>query len=254
MSVALDTIVGFMNELLEPDAFSDYCPNGLQVEGRGEVQRVVTSVSASLALFEAAAERGADLILVHHGLFWKNEWPLRVTGPMRQRMGVLIENGISLVGYHLPLDAHPEVGNNAVAARMMGLQDVQPFGDYNGRSIGVRGRVPQASSAEEVKGLLERTYGREALAFPGQCGRIETLGLISGGAAGEYYQAAAQGLDAYVTGEPAEWALHTARERHTHFFACGHYATERIGVQALGARLVQEFGVEHEFVELTNPV
>ena len=254
MSVPLRTIIDFMDGLLESGAFTDYCPNGLQVEGRADVERVVTGVSASLALFEAAAELGADLVLVHHGLFWKNDWPLRVTGVMRRRLGALIEHGLSLAGYHLPLDAHPEVGNNAVAARRLGLLDVRAFGDYGGRTIGVSGRLPKGATPEELQVLLGETFEREPLLLRGQGERIETIGLISGGAAGEYHQAVAAGLDAYVTGEPTEWVMHTAREEGTHFYACGHYATERLGVQALGARLAKEFGVEHQFVELSNPV
>ena len=254
MSVPLQSLVAFTNDLLDAPAFADYCPNGLQVEGRAEVRRIVSGVSSSLALFEAAAERDADLVLVHHGLFWKSDWPLRVVGSLRRRLGVLIENGISLLAYHLPLDAHPEVGNNAVAAARLGLLDVEPFGEYNGRAIGRMGRLPEPMSPTDFSAKLAEVYGREPLLLPGGRERIGRVGMISGGAASEYHQAVAQGLDAYITGEPAEWALHTAREEGTHFYACGHYATERLGVQALATRLVREFGIETRFVELQNPV
>ncbi len=254
MPVPLTTLVQYMNGLLDAEAFDDYCPNGLQVEGRAQVQRIVTGVSASLALFEAAAERDADLVLVHHGLFWKSDSHFRVRGSMRRRLGVLIERDISLVGYHLPLDAHAELGNNAVAAAELDLAEVEPFGDYRGRPIGCRGRLPAPLSPTELGRKLGEVFDREPLLLAGDRERIETVGIISGGAASEYTQAVSAGLDAFITGEPAEWAMHTAREEGTHFFSCGHYATERLGIQALGQRLVEHFGVESEFVELTNPV
>lgn len=254
MSAPLQTVVDYMNELLDAASFADYCPNGLQVEGGQEVRRVVLGVSACLALFEEAAARKADLVLVHHGIIWKNEWPLRVVGSMRKRMGALIDNDISLVGYHLPLDAHPEVGNNAVAAKLMQLVDVEPFGDYNGRPIGRQGRLAEPMAPEDFAQFLAGVYQREPLHLVGSRPRIERVGMISGGAASEYDQAVAAGLDAYITGEPAEWAMHRAREEGTHFYACGHHATERLGVQALGARIAEEFNLEAEFVDLDNPV
>jgi dinuclear metal center YbgI/SA1388 family protein len=193
-------------------------------------------------------------VLVHHGLIWKSDWPLRVVGSMRRRLGALVENGISLVGYHLPLDAHPEVGNNAVAAARLGLREVAPFGEYNGRTIGCQGRLPEPLAADELALALREVYGSEPLCLAGTREPIERIGMISGGAASEYGQAVSAGLDAYVTGEPAEWAMHRAREEGPHFFACGHHATERLGVQALGQRLVEVFGIECEFVDLPNPV
>jgi dinuclear metal center YbgI/SA1388 family protein len=235
--------------------------DGLQVEGREEVRKVVTGVSAYAELFARARAAGADAVLVHHGLFWKN-LPLPLTGIRYRRVAELIHSGMSLLAYHLPLDRHPELGNNAVAARAFGLVDVEPFGSYQGQPIGCKGRFAEPVPAARLAELCLSVFGQQPLAAflagGGAAGGgerpVSTLGLISGGAQGEFYQAIDEGLDAYITGEVSEWVMNVARETGTHFLAAGHYATERLGVQALGGHLAQRFGLAVEFIDVPNPV
>jgi dinuclear metal center YbgI/SA1388 family protein len=250
----LQALQAWLDALLEPSGFSDYCPNGLQVEGQPEVTTVVTGVSASQALFEAAIEQGAQAIIVHHGLFWKNQWPLRVRGAMRQRLKLLLENDVSLFAYHLPLDAHPEVGNNAQLAQRIGLEQTQGFGPMSGRMIGISGTLNPPLSADALADRLGDVLGARPALFGGDRGPVQTLGIISGGAGYQLTDAIDAGLDAYLTGEPTESALHLAQEEGVAFYAGGHYRTERFGVQAVGARLQREHGLDVHFVELPNPV
>jgi dinuclear metal center YbgI/SA1388 family protein len=250
----LDDLTGWFDELLEPGRFSDYCHNGLQIEGCADVQRMVTGVSVSQALIDAAIECDAQAIFVHHGLFWKNQWPLRVRGSMRRRLRALLSHDLSLFAYHLPLDAHPVVGNNAMLAMHLGLVDVRPFGNYNRSCIGAAGALPEPQSVAELTRSIGAMLGRDPLVLSGDRGPIRTIGIISGGAGHDFQQAIDQGLDAYLTGEPSEPALMLAREEGATFFAGGHYLTERFGVQAVGERLAVEHGVDVRFVELPNPV
>jgi dinuclear metal center YbgI/SA1388 family protein len=251
---ALSEIVLELDRLLEPDAFSDYCPNGLQVEGRGEVQRIATGVSASSELFERALEANADLVLTHHGLFWTGD-DVRVLGRHRERLRLLLAADVSLVAYHLPLDAHPTFGNNALIAKGIGGTLEAPFAAVAGRDIGWRARFDDDGvTASELTERLRALTGREPLAFAFGPERIRTIGIVSGGGARNVTDAIAAGLDAFITGEPAEWARAVARESAIHFIAAGHHATETFGVRALGDYLAELFGGEHTYIDIDNPV
>ncbi len=247
-----DELIAYCDSLLNVSAFADYAPNGLQVEGRGAVCRIVSGVTASQALIEAAIEQGADTVLVHHGYFWKNE-DARVIGMKRKRLAALLRHDINLIAYHLPLDGHPELGNNAQWAKALGLADVRGFLGKPGAEIGVRGVLPKAVSGGELKRMLELILGRPVLHVPGNERPVRSLGLCSGGAQGYIGEAAEAGLDAYLTGEVSEHTVHVAREMGIHFHACGHHATERFGVRALGEHLAERFGIEHRFIDIDNP-
>jgi dinuclear metal center YbgI/SA1388 family protein len=251
---SLTEIIAALDALLEPGGFADHCPNGLQVQGRGEVRTVVTGVSASLALFERAVELRADLVLTHHGLFWDGDDP-RVVGRLRGRLAVLLANDVSLAAYHLPLDAHPRLGNNALIAERLGCVEVEPFGLHRGRAIGARGRFPgDGIPPAELVHLVAELTGRAPLAFTAGPDLVRTIGIVSGAASGQLDEAIAAGLDAFLTGEPAERVMTQAQESQVHFLAAGHYATETFGVRALGGHLVDRFAVEHVFVDLPNPI
>jgi dinuclear metal center YbgI/SA1388 family protein len=246
-------ILSMLDTLLRPGDYDDLGPNGLQVPGVAEVTRVVTGVSARRELHERAVELGAELVLVHHGLFWKFH-PTGLTPLLAERLRPLFKHDINLVGYHLPLDAHPEVGNNALLAKALGCEDRQPFGDYKGRAIGCRGRFPEPLSAQDLGARVRAATGREPLLLGNLDQDIRTIGIVSGSAADTLHEAAALGLDAFLTGEPREHITADAEELAMTFVAAGHYATETFGVRALGELLSDRFGVEHVFVELSNPV
>lgn len=247
------TLVTHCDQLLDAKNGRDFCPNGLQVEGRREIRRIATGVSACVELFERARESEADLVLVHHGLFWDGA-PRELTGHQFRRVAALIEAGMHLVAYHLPLDRHPELGNNVLAARKLGLYSIEPFGIYQGLPIGFQGRYPEPIAASELVGRARDVFGQEPLAFLSGPDPVATVGIVSGGAQGEIYQAIGGGLDAYLTGEVSEWVMNVARENRIHYLACGHYATERLGIRALGDHLAERFGLEHEFIDVPNPV
>ena len=247
-------LVDYCDELLAARAGKDYGPNGLQVEGRRAVRKIVTGVSASVELFARARDAGADAVLVHHGVLWEFLGTQPIVGFHYRRIATLVESGLHLVAYHLPLDRHPELGNNALAARQLGLYSLEPFADYHGAPVGFRGRYPEPIAAAELVARCRRLFGQEPIAFLHGHDPLSTVGIVSGGAQGELYQAIDAGLDAYVTGEVSEWVMNVAREAGIHFLACGHYATERLGIRALGDHLAQRFGLEHEFVDLPNPV
>jgi dinuclear metal center YbgI/SA1388 family protein len=250
----LTELLRFLDELLDVSSFDDYGPNGLQVPGREKVSKVVTGVSAQLELFERAASAGADLVLVHHGLFW-NADPRALTPVAARRLLALLSREMSLAAYHLPLDAHPEVGNNALLAAGLGCAGTEPFGVMRGRPIGVCGRFPaDGLSPSELARRVHELTGREPLAFNSGPPRIRSIGIVSGGGGHELGQAIADGLDAFLTGEPEEPAMGQAREGGIHFLAAGHYATETFGVRRLGELLAERFGIEHEFIDLPNPV
>jgi len=245
-------VLDYLDGLLDSPAFKDYGPNGLQVEGRSEISKLVTGVSACQELFDRALESGADAILVHHGIFWKWQSPI-LTGVNYRRVKTLIEGGLNLIAYHLPLDAHGEYGNNAVAARDFGLVEIESFAVHEGRSIGFKGRFPEAISADELVRRTEALYAREPLVYASGPDPVESLGIVSGGAQKELYQAIDEGLDAYLTGEVSEWVMNVAREAGIHYLAAGHYATERLGVRELGRHLAERFGLEVEFIDVPNP-
>ena len=248
-----DALITYLDDLLDAQRGEDYCPNGLQVEGKEEIHKIVTGVSACHDLFVEARRRGADAVLVHHGIFWKG-MPSTLTGMRFQRVAELIRGELNLLAYHLPLDRHEALGNNGLAARALGLTDLQPFGEYKGLPVGFRGRFPVPVPAEELVRRCHTFYDQSPLAFLHGPQQVATLGIISGGAQRELYAAADLGLDAFLTGEASEWVMNVSRESGIHFLACGHYATERCGIRALGEHLAERFDLQVEFVDLPNPV
>ena len=243
-----DEILAHADELLDLASFPDYGPMGLQVVGSEEVTKIACGVSASRDLFERAAASKAQLALVHHGLFWDRE-PRVVDARMRGRLKVLFDADVTLAAYHLALDAHPEIGNNALLARDLG---VQVEGKFAG--IGVGGRLAESLAVETFVGEVRSRLGADPLVFGAGPPTVERVAIVSGGAAGYLTDAAAEGYDLYLTGEPAEPTMMTARELGIHFVAAGHYATETLGVQALAALLAERFGLGWEFIDLPNPV
>ncbi|SEQ99490.1 dinuclear metal center protein, YbgI/SA1388 family [Azotobacter beijerinckii] len=252
MPVALSVLVEAADRYLAAAGMPDYCPNGLQVEGRAQVGRIVTGVTASQALLDAAVEFQADLVLVHHGYFWKSENPC-VVGMKQRRLKTLLVNDISLVAYHLPLDVHPEVGNNVQLSRRLGLAVEGPLEPENPRSVGLVGSLAQALAPREFAALVAQVLGREPLLIEADR-PIRRIAWCTGAAQGYIEQAIAAGVDAYMTGEVSESTVHSARENGISFLAAGHHATERYGVQALGEWLAQRFCLEHCFVDCDNPV
>lgn len=246
----LNKLVSYTNTLLDVDSFSDYAPNGLQVEGKNRIQRIVTGVTASLDLIEAAIKHHADAVLVHHGYFWKNEAP-EITGMKYQRIKALMDYDISLLAYHLPLDAHPELGNNAQLANRLGMTIE---GKMNAQGIGNVGSLSEASSVQSLSDKIEQELDRKPLVISGGDHPIKKIALCTGGAQSYIDDAIASGADAFITGEISESTVHIARESGIHYFAAGHHATERYGVQALGDHLKEVFDLEHYFVDCNNPV
>lgn len=245
-----EELVNYLEGLLQPAKFRDYCPNGLQVEGRAEVTRVVAGVTASQALLDVAVARRADAVLVHHGYFWKGE-DGRVTGIRRQRLKTLLDHDINLFAYHLPLDAHPELGNNAQLASRLGWQADGRFGEQD---IAWLGRVGQPTTAGELAAQIALGLARTPLLIGDPQRSISRLGWCTGGAQGYFEQAVALGVDAFISGEISEQTVHLARESGVAYLACGHHATERYGVAALAARLNSQCGLACEFVDVDNPV
>lgn len=252
-----DALVNYLADLLDVAAFDDYGPNGLQVEGRAGVQRIIGGVTACQALVDAAVEHKADALLVHHGYFWRGEDPC-VVGMKQRRIKALLDADINLLAYHLPLDAHAELGNNAQLAQLLGLEVEGRFGGGSsgdvGRDIGQYGRLPRPQTAESFSALLADKLGRAPLHIAGQSAKISTIAWCTGAAQNYIEQAAALGVDAFLTGEVSEQTVHSARELGIHFFSAGHHATERGGVQALGVHLADQFGLEFSFVDIDNPV
>jgi len=245
-------LIRYLDEYLHCADFSDLGPNGLQVEGRDSVNKIVTAVSASVELFEKAVSIQADTVLVHHGIIWNFERPV-YKGGYKRRVKLLLENNINLLAYHLPLDAHLEVGNNAVMAGLLGLQNIQPFGEYKGQYVGVQGESAN-QPAEEIFALIKEKINSNPLIYPYGPKTVSRIGLISGGAQKEVKQAIDQGLDLFVSGEVSEFVMHLVKEEGIHYVAAGHYATERFGVQALGEHLRKKFGLDVEYVDIPNPV
>lgn len=242
------TLHAALDALLQPDRFKDYCPNGLQVEGRLEVRKIASGVTASLALIEAAIAAGADTLFVHHGLFWRG-YDGRVTGWMRQRLAPLLAHNINLFAYHLPLDAHPELGNNAQLGKLLGLQEVGRFGEQQLGWVGEQ----SFASAQALASRAEALLGRPVVLVPGKPGPVQRIGWCSGGAQGYFEDAIAAGVDAFITGEISEPQAHLARECGVAYLACGHHATERYGAPALAAHVAAQLGLEHTFIDIDNP-
>ena len=243
-----DEIIRFANELLEVDRFPEYGTPGLQVVGADEVTKIACGVSSSKELFERAAAAGAQLVIVHHGMFWRNE-PVWVDRRQRGRLETLFAADLSLVAYHLALDAHPELGNNALLAAALGVEVEGPFAE-----VGQGGRLREPVGIEELTARVRETVSREPLVFAHGPDRIERVAICSGAAGRYLIDAAHGGYDLLLTGEPEEPSLQTARELGIHFVAGGHDATERLGVQALSRRLAEQFGLEWEFLSVENPV
>lgn len=241
-----------INQTLNITAFHDYAPNGLQVQGRDEVKKIITGVTACQALLEKAIEKNADAILVHHGYFWKGE-DQRLIGMKGRRIKALMMNDINLYAYHLPLDSHPELGNNIQLAKRLGLQNIQPF-ENNPTCLLVRGEFSPALSPQALQArLAERLQRNPLVSFDNAPTVIKTVGICTGGGQDFITDAIAQGCDAFVTGEVSERTIHNAREDGINFYAAGHHATERYGIKALGKWLAQHYGFDVEFVDIDNP-
>lgn len=250
--VATAELAAWLDAYLDTAAVEDYGPNGLQVEGPEMVRRLVTGVSACHELFARARQLAADAVLVHHGLFWRGS-PYPLVGVQYRRIAELVHGGIALLAYHLPLDRHAEVGNNALAARALGLTELRPFARHGGVEIGWQGTLPAPLLPHELAARCRELYGQEPLVLGGKR-PLRKVGIVSGGAQRELLQAIEAGLDAFVTGEASEWVTNVARESGVCYLAAGHYATERLGVRALGEQLAARFGLTVEFVDVPNPV
>nr|WP_269454621.1 Nif3-like dinuclear metal center hexameric protein [Neptuniibacter marinus] len=253
MSVKREDLMNYIDALLEPSQFKDYCPNGLQVEGKEVIGKLVSGVTASQSLIEAAIAEKADAILVHHGFFWKGEDSC-ITKIKKKRIKALLDHDISLIAYHLPLDAHPLLGNNAQLAERLGIEILSGLEPDNPRSIGNIGQFQRTFTAEQLAEHIGSILGREPLLICGGEHKIKTIGWCTGGAQGYIDKAVDLGVDAYISGEISEPTVHSARENGIHYFAAGHHATERYGVQALGEALALHFGIEHHYIEIDNPV
>ncbi len=242
-----DELVNWLDEYLDLPRYPDLSLNGLQVEGRPEVTRVGVAVDAAAAVFQKALEAGVDFLIVHHGLFWGK--PLAVTGPHKRRLELLFSGGINLYAAHLPLDAHPEVGNNAVLARELGLVDLEPFGEFKGVKIGFKGRFPVPESLAQIADKLGQLTGMQCLVHQGGQDPVERVGIVSGGAAWTVVEAAREGLELFITGEPKHEVFHETFERGMNTIYAGHYDTEVFGVKALAQKLQETFGLEWVFLD-----
>ncbi|WP_299794295.1 Nif3-like dinuclear metal center hexameric protein [uncultured Shewanella sp.] len=242
----------YLSEFLQISNYKDYAPNGLQVEGRTKINKIVTGVTACQALIDRAVELNADAILVHHGFFWKGE-PEVITGMKQRRIKALLANDINLFGYHLPLDGHPMLGNNAELGRRLDISDAEPV---EGVAQGLiwQGRLDAPMSAEAFSSRLNNVLNRDALHIGQSSGEIQSVAWCSGGAQDYIDIAADLGVDAFISGEVSERTFHSAMELGVHYFAAGHHATERYGIQALGGHLAREFNIEHQFIDINNPV
>ena len=246
----LNELRDYNASLLQTGLFKDYCPNGVQVEGRAHVRRIATGVTASQSVLDAALEWGADAILVHHGYFWRNE-DATITGIKKQRIARLLHNDVSLLAYHLPLDAHPELGNNAQLGKLLGLVEQGRFGEQNMVWLGT---LPQPLTLAQFTHKVAHGLQRPPQVIGDDIQNIQKVAWCSGGAQGYFEAAIAQGVDAYLTGEISEQNFHLAQESGVAFIAAGHHATERYGIQALGEHLSAHFGLEHHFFDQDNPV
>ncbi len=253
-------ILAELDSVLEPSRFEDYGPNGLQVPGTPQVDTVATGVSANLELFERAAAENAQLLIVHHGLFWGTS-PGPIDAALKRRLKILFDADIGLAAYHLPLDAHPELGNNALIGKALGAESLEPFALHHGEPIGFIATLPGGRAggnggipAEDLFTRVRELTARDPLVFDAGPARIRRLAIVSGGGADYIADAIAAGADALLTGEPVERVMSTAREAGIHFIAAGHYATETFGVKALGEHIAQRFGVRHVFLDVPNPI
>ncbi|KPC54052.1 Nif3-like dinuclear metal center hexameric protein [Amantichitinum ursilacus] len=250
MSVSRQELENYIGQYLRVSLFRDYCPNGIQVEGRASIQRIATAVTASLAAIEAAHAIGADALLVHHGYFWKGE-AAPITGTKKARIARLISTDINLFAYHLPLDAHPDVGNNATLGQILGARTVGQFGEQNLAWIG---EFDAPVTLRQLGARLHSMLEREPLLIGDLDKPLRRIGWCTGGAQSFFHEAATLDIDCFVTGEASEFVTHTARESGVAFVAAGHHATERGGVRALGAHLAEHFGLDVTHLDIPNPV
>lgn len=248
-----DQFIAALNQYLQPEMFDDYCPNGLQVEGRGAVEKVVAGVTASRDLIEAAIQKKADTILVHHGILWNGQNPV-IKGFFRERIRLLLEHDLNLVAYHLPLDAHEEVGNNVQMAKLLRLSNLEGFGRYKSRFLGTMGYFDLPVPVEELVARVENLCDRKCMYFPFGPEKVKTVAIVSGGAQKYLEEASDKKIDCFITGEVSEYNFHMAREEGVHFISAGHHATERFGIIALAGWITANLGVETEFVDIPNPV
>jgi dinuclear metal center YbgI/SA1388 family protein len=248
--VQRDALEKHLASILDINRFRDYCPNGLQVEGRIGIRTLVTGVTASRALIEAAIELDADAILVHHGYFWRNEDP-RVVGPKHQRLKLLLSHEINLFAYHLPLDMHPELGNNAQLAKILQLEADSRFGEND---IGWMGMATGLATVGEMADRIEKSLGRKPLVIGDASQEIGRIGWCTGAAQNFLADAVVAGANTYLSGEISEPTVHLARETGVTYISCGHHATERYGVRALGEFISSEFDIVHYFIDIDNPV
>lgn len=249
----LSEIVKYCDDLLDAGSIKDSCPNGLQVEGKSEVKYIVTGVSACVELFEEAVKRKADAILVHHGMFWDSD-PKPVKGSLKARLKILLDNDISLLGYHLPLDRSYEVGNNIQIVNRLGLIEPKPFGAYEGQNISYMARTSGSVSIADFIQTIRKVVGRDVKHYSFGPDEINLVSVCSGSAPGLVREAIEKKADLFITGEDAEWVYHLSKEEGIHYVAAGHHATERFGVMALGDRVKEKFGIEVEFVDIPNPI
>ena len=240
----------YLNQLLQVERFSDYCPNGLQVEGKREINKIVTGVTASYALLEAALQANADAVLVHHGYFWRGE-SLPITGIKKRRIAFLLQHDINLFAYHLPLDMHPELGNNVMLAKQLGLNVTGWAGDKN---MLLLAELSLPQPLKQLVNLIETRLKRVPQVIGDLNKSIQKIALCTGAAQGYIEQAAAANVDVYISGEISEQTVHMARESGMSYISAGHHATERYGIQALGEHLAQKFGLQHQFIDIDNPV
>ena len=243
-----DDLVRWLDDYLQIDAYPDPSLNGLQVEGAAEIEKVAVAVDSSLSTFEQAAEIGADMLIVHHGLFWGPAEAIR--GAHARRVRFLLENDIGLYAAHIPLDAHREVGNNWGLARLLGMADLEPFGDWKGHAIGVKASFPNPLSLSDLADLIEKELGESVLVHAGGPAEVASLGIVSGAAARDIATAADEGLDAFLTGEPKHDVFYVPFERGVNALFAGHYMTETVGVNLLAKRIEEEFGLRRDFILL----
>ena len=246
----LSRLVSYIQEILQPERFSDYCPNGLQIQGCPDVLKIVSGVTASMDLLQAAADAGADAVLVHHGFFWKNEDPC-IVGIKQKRIKFLLDNNISLLAYHLPLDAHPELGNNAQLAIRLGLNLEAWTGNQN---ILAYGTLPEGRLLGEFSQFVDLQLNRTPMVIGSDSKQINRVAWCSGGAQSYMQDAINLGVDLFISGEISEQTYHLAQESGVAYMAAGHHATERYGVNALGDHLAFHFSISHEFIDIHNPV
>lgn len=249
----LKEIIQWCDQTLNTHEFKDYAPNGLQIEGKSEVQKILCAVTASQEAIDAAVAQNADLLLVHHGYFWKGE-PYPITGMRGKRIKSLIQHDISLVGYHLPLDSHPSLGNNAAIAECLALENLQALDPSERHPIGNIGFLKQAMSATEFRDYLTARLGFKTIHLPAEKSQIQKVGFCTGAAQDFIGKAAEQGCDAFISGEVSERTYYEAKELGVHYYACGHHATERYGVQRLAKAISEQFNIEYSYFELNNPI